>query len=193
MKKIQSAAVLAAIVILSGCSGEPALEVSAAPPSVEVSQTPTPAPTPDAERGTRGNPLAVGESRKLSVDSMWSLGAAGPTEIHDGYLVLPMTIALDWDAGEKQAQAEGLSLRETGVDPWASLFVEYVSAGGRSFATMDDYSVDIPDDMYNIGTLYPPVESVGARVAVSVPADQVPGGVWVVKNAQGSAVFIATE
>lgn len=145
-----------------------------------------------AEPGTRSNPLAIGESRRISSDSMWIVGASAATEVHDGYVVLPITITFDWEAASRNADAEGFDVNETGIDPWSSLNVEFVTAEGRSFSTFDDYTVDIPNDLYKIGTVYPPVESVSAAVPISVPSEDVNGGVWAVRNYVGDGVFLST-
>ncbi|MDD7944559.1 hypothetical protein PUW79_07945 [Microbacterium sp. NE2HP2] len=130
--------------------------------------------------------------RKLSNDSMWSVGAAGDMVRNDGYVVLPLQLGVDWAAGDQQAQAAGSqNISETGADPYFSLTVAFVSASGRSFTTMDDYSVSIDNEFSRIGVLFPPAESITTKVPVTVPSDQVDDGLWVVRNARGDSVFIS--
>lgn len=56
---------------------------------------------------------------------------------------------------------------------------------------MDNYDVAISDQFYSLGTVYPPATTFNANVAVSVPADQIEGGTWVIKNPRGDSVFVA--
>lgn len=113
-----------------------------------------------------------------------------PTEVHETYAILPLTVMPDWDSFTRQMEAQGGD-PDSGVDPFISLTVEFVTAGGRSYNSMDDYTVTVPNDWSSIGNIYPPVESVTGNVAVSVPAAEVEGGMWAVGNAQGDKVFIA--
>jgi hypothetical protein len=188
-------AICTLVIALTGCTGTsaPELAVTTAPAVGTPSATPT--PTVEAERGTRQNPLAVGESRKISEESMWTVGASAPTEIHDGYVVLPLTLGLDWAAGVAQAEALGQpwSPEDEGVDAYGSLRVEFVSAGGRSFTTMDNYEVTIPNSFYQVGTVYPPADQITANHAISVPADEIEGGLWVLRNGAGDSVFITLD
>lgn len=195
---IWAALTLGVALTLTACSGESTPEVTPAPtvkeeaaaPEVTAEATPeAPAPAAEAERGTRENPLAVGEARKLSTESMWTVSAAA-TDVHDGYVVLPLTIGLDWASFAEQAKASG-SNPDDPISPAFMLTVKFVSADGRTFTTMDDYSVDIADSLWEIGDVYPPTESVFGNNAVSVPNEAIPGGVWSIENLQGDRVFIA--
>ncbi|MBD3753391.1 MAG: hypothetical protein IE935_13480, partial [Micrococcales bacterium] len=47
--------------------------------------------------------------------------------------------------------------------------------------------------LWSIGTVYPPAEDLSANVAVSVPAEEIDGGVWTVLNTGGDAVFLAAS
>ena len=123
---------------------------------------------------------------KLSAESMFTVGSTGPTEQHDGYITLPLHVELDWENG----RAQGLDPENEGLDASYSILISYVTADGRSFDTMDNYEVD--NEWYSIGVVYPPTRVIDARVPISVPADQVPGGVWKLTNSSsGAAVFIA--
>ena len=181
------------VALVSGCaSGAAAPTVTTEPPSsTEVPIAETVAPV-DAERGTRENPLAVGEYRKIAAESMWTVGAEGATVVNEGYVVVPLRLGMDWEFARARAEAAGGSV-EGGLDPWQALQVEFVTADGRSYTTMDNYDVDVPNALYNVGTVYPPAEYVSASVAVSVPAGEVPGGVWVIRNSNGDVVFIASQ
>lgn len=120
---------------------------------------------------------------------MFTVGG-GPTEVHETYSVFPMTVSFDWASFEEQSRAAGTD-PDQGVDPWMSLYVKFVTAGGRSYDSMDDYSVTVPNEWFGVGTVYPPAESVTANVAISVPAAEVAGGTWSVTNMDGEGVFIA--
>lgn len=115
---------------------------------------------------------------------MWTVGASSETVNNGTYVVLPLYIEIDWEA----ARAQGFDPENEGADPSYSLTVEYVTADGRSFKTMDDYSV--ANDWYQVGTVYPPARTVDVGVPLSVPAEQIAGGLWRVANSFGDAVFI---
>lgn len=180
-------------VLVAGCSAAGAPTVTTDPPKASAVPETTPT-TVEAEAGTRQNPLAVGEHRKITTDSMWTVGAEGPSQVNDGYTVLPIRVGFDWDAYQKQIDqaAQGGSV-DDGADPFQSLLIEYITAGGRSYKTMDNYNVTIENDLFKIGTVYPPAEQISANYAVSVPNEEIPGGMWVVKNFNGDGVFIASE
>lgn len=172
-------------VALVGCDG-------GTPPN------PTPSPTASgsaqAEPGTRENPLAIGETIRLSPSSAWSVGATGATESGDGYVVLPLRILIDWDAIRAQLSAEGqdpASADALGIDPWASLRVRYIGPSGRSYDRWETASADVPNQLWDVGTVYPPADDLTVNVVVTVPADDIAGGVWTVLNTGGDAVFLA--
>ena len=193
-RKFTITSLTVAMAILSGCSAPtPTPTVTTeAPPSATAPSTPSPTPEPQAERGTRDNPLAIGEYRKLSNESMWTVGAESATVVSDGYVVLPLRLGVDWEAARVQAEAQGASI-DSGIDPWQALVTEYVTAEGRSYATMDTYDIDIPNELYTVGNIYSPVDAISANVAVSVPVEEATGGVWVVRNSSGASVFIASQ
>lgn len=126
---------------------------------------------------------------------MWIVGSSKATVVRDGYVVLPLTLGFDWEAAKLQAEDadEPWDVDNDGIDPYGSLTVSFVTAKGRSYDTMDNYDVTIKNDFYDVGTVYPPTEKVSANVAISVPADEVAGGVWRVENYRGEPVFIAVE
>lgn len=199
-KRLAGVAVLA-VGGLVGCSS-PTPPVTPAPVTVTVtvaaessesadtaSHSPTETASTEAD-GSRANPLQPGDSRRLSDESMFTV-SGGATKVHDTYAVLPLTVAFDWDSFAEQSKAAGGSV-DDGVDPWFSIIVKFVTASGRSYSTMDDYDVQVPNEWYNVGTVYPPAEPITANVAVSVPASEVPGGAWAVSNTQGDTVFIAS-
>lgn len=189
--RFQPAAALAALAIagiaLTGCTAE-----SVPDPS------PTPATSESAEAapGTRANPLAVGETIRLSDGSAWSVGAAAATEVGDGYVVLPLRIVIDWDAIRAQLEAAGDDPSDAdtlGIDPWASLIVRFIGASGRSYDLFESAAADVPNQLWAVGTVYPPAADLSVNVPVSVPAEEVEGGAWTVLNTGGDAVFLAAS
>ncbi|MFZ8758614.1 hypothetical protein ACO03V_14455 [Microbacterium sp. HMH0099] len=196
-----AAALLASTLALSACTGTPELEVTTATPQSEESPTsaptPTPTPTPvvEAERGTRANPLAVGESRQIAEKSMWTVGATGATEVREGFLVLPVRLQMDWETSRANTAESGQDptlVDNEGVDPSGAIFISFVSASGRSFTTFDQYEADVPDpELWQVGTLFPPAEFVDVFHVVSVPPEEVAGGVWKVSNIGGESVYLA--
>lgn len=186
MKRLLPLAAIA--VLLAGCSATTAAPpVEKIDPPAAVSESPSPTPTATAEPGTRGAPLAVGEKRRLSSASMWTVGASAPSLVGAGYIALPIHLELDWDAAKAQGMPDG-----EGVDPNLSMYIEYVTAGGRSY-DIDETYIDVPNQLYQVGTLYPPAPSVDANYVVTLPDAEIPGGVWKVANSKGDSVFLAAN
>lgn len=186
MKRPMTASVvlLAAALAFTGCAAADARpEVTSI---ATASPSPTATPDVDIAEGTRANPLDVGESRKLEAKSVWSVGAESPTQVNDGYIVLPVHLEIDWDA----ARSQGFDPENEGIDPWGTVYFSYVTAGGHSYDTNSYPDADVPNELYEVGTVYPPTSTISANVAIAVPNDQIPGGVWRVENANGNGVFI---
>lgn len=205
MKTIRGTAValLISTLALTACTGAPALEVTTNAPAAEATPTPTPSATPtvaaDAVRGTRANPLAVGESRKISELSMWTVGADAATITKNGYIVLPIRLGMDWEASRQQYRDNGqdpAALENEGVDPVTSLTVTFVTAGGKTYRDWSsaNYSEDDPQPwLWGVGALYPPAETATAFFPITVPAEEIPGGVWKVENPIGETIFLAQQ
>src|SRR5690606_8569078 len=100
---------------------------------------------PTSERGARDNPLAPGEARQLSSESAWTV-SGGATEAHDGYVVLPLTVGINWDSIREQATAAGED-PDAPMNPLWSLTVKFVSAAGQTFDEYD-YEAEIADDWF---------------------------------------------
>lgn len=173
--------------MLTACSGPTTPPVETIEPKPSASAIEAPASEEPKEVGTREAPLAVGEQRKLSPDSMWSLGAEGPSVVGAGYIVLPLHIGVDWAAATAQGVAAG-----DGVEPWGSLQIEYVTTGGRSYNTADTY-VELANQLYEVGTIYEPLSEVSTNYVVTLPDAEIAGGVWKVSNSRGDNVFIAAS
>lgn len=203
MKTIRgaAAALLISTLALTACTGTPALEVTTNPPVAEASSEPSASPTPttapvaEAVRGTRSNPLAVGESRQIVEKSMWTVGATGATEVRDGFLVLPLRLQMDWEtsrANTAEGGGDPADVDNLGVNPVGAINVTFVSASGRSYTSFDQYEAETPSpQIWEVGTLFPPAESVDVFIPVSVPAEDVAGGVWQVANYVGESVYLA--
>jgi len=202
MKNVHGAAavLLLSALALTACTGTPAIEVTTNAPAAEVTSTPslsaTPSATADAARGTRANPLAVGETRKVSEGSMWTVGADA-TIVNSGYIVLPIRLGMDWEATRQQYRDAGqdpAELENTGADPSSSLFVTFVTAGGKTYRDWSYVDADLPEPLlWQVGALYPPAESATAFFPITVPAEDVPGGVWRIENSAGESVFLAQQ
>jgi hypothetical protein len=102
---------------------------------------------------------------------------------------------MDWDAARAQQTASGgdpAELDEVGVNPATSLFFTFVSASGKSYSTLDNYPEDLPrPELWEVGVVFPPAETAEANYAVTVPAEEVAGGVWQVRNSRGDTLYIA--
>lgn len=184
--------------LLAGCTADQAPEVTPAPsveetatsaPTESPTPTSTPTPTPEAQRGTRENPLAAGEARRLSEQSAWTISAAS-TQRESSYVVLPLTVGIDWENLRQQAEDAGED-PEAPTNPVYSLTVKFVAASGKTY---DEYpSAEIANDWWALDDVYPPTESVTGNVAIVVPAEEQEGGVWSVENMVGERVFIAQQ
>jgi hypothetical protein len=186
MKRLSVLLGASLLLVLSACSSpaSPPVETIDAKPSATAIETP--AAEAPAESGARESPLAVGEQRKLSPDSMWSLGAEGPSIVGAGYIVLPLYIGVDWEAAKAQGAAG------EGVDPWGSLVIEYVTSGGRSYDFAETY-VELENQLFDVGTIYEPLAEISTNYVVTLPDAEMAGGVWKVSNSRGDSVFIAPQ
>lgn len=202
MKNVRgaSAVLFASALVLTGCTGTPALDVTTNAPAAESTPSATPTPTlpavAEAERGTRTNPLAVGESRKISEQSMWTVGADA-TISNGSFITLPIRLSMDWEATRQQYRDAGedpAELENKGADPSTSLFITFVTAGGKTYREWTYVDTELPEPLlWQVGALYPPAESATAFYPVTVPAEDVPGGVWRVENSAGEAIFLAQQ
>jgi hypothetical protein len=134
--------------------------------------------------------VPVGQVLAFREGSAFKVGAAAPTENHGSYAVLPITIEIDWASIKSQFPDE----QSPAFTPWGNFRIQFVSATGQSYDTMDDYSIDQSTDLYAVGDVYEGTNNVRANVFVSVPGDQIAGGTWVIENSSsGDKVFVAVE
>ncbi|MDF2693695.1 MAG: hypothetical protein K0S65_2078 [Labilithrix sp.] len=201
MKSVKLAAIVGAIVVaatISACSPQPQPE-ALPEPEKSTEATSEAVETPEAEEpaaapvGTRENPVPVGEVLAFEPGSAFQVGASGPTQVSPAYSVLPMAIQIDWTSLNEQLAAQG---QPTGgpATPWSNFIVSFVAASGTTYDTMDDYTVTIENQLYEVGDVYEGTNLVNANVPVSVPEAEIAGGAWVVENlASGKRVFIATQ
>lgn len=197
-KSLNLAALVGALILvmtITGCSSTPEAEPmstsTAQPtPTAEAAPAPTETPVPAAPVGSRENPVPVGQVLAFREGSAFKVGAAAPTENHGSYAVLPITIDIDWASIKSQFPNE----QSPAFTPWGNLRIQFVSASGQSYDTMDDYSIDQSTDLYAVGDVYEGTNNVRANVFVSVPGDQISGGTWVIENSSsGDKVFVAVE
>lgn len=185
---------LIAALVLAGCSPSPQPE-QAETPTAEAAAEPTPEPVvtseaPTAPVGARENPLPVGQVLAFSPGSAFQVGASGPTQITPAYSVMPLTIQIDWASIKEQFPSE----QSPAFTPWSNISVNFVTAAGKSYSTMDDYTVDIENELFDTGDVYEGTDIVQANVPISVPEAEIPGGTWVVmNNASGDKVFVAVQ
>ncbi|NYF18484.1 hypothetical protein HDC37_003348 [Microbacterium sp. AK009] len=194
-----SAATIALVLGVVGCSSPAPQPEAIATPTTEPSASAEPAPSETeteeaaAAVGTRENPVPVGQVLAFSADSAFKVGASGPTQVAADFSVLPLVIQIDWANFNAQSAAQGQPPGGP-FQPWASFGVSFVTAGGTSYDTMDNYSVTIENQLFDIGDVYEGTDAVNANVPVSVPEAEIAGGVWVVENySSGARVFIAPQ
>jgi hypothetical protein len=189
---------------LAGCAGESGPEVT---PSQSAPAEPSPTPEPTAPTtGTREAPLKVGESRKLSDESAWTVqlnasnpdGAAviaaeneyaPPPVAGEAFLIGNFSVTVDAAA----LASQGIDLANEGADPAINLIFEYVAADGTSFDGTSGSMCYTNGSIYNAGTLYADGTTATGDVCIAVPAEKVPGGLWRIANAQNDNVWISAE
>lgn len=182
---------------LMGCSpGNQSTPIST-PSNSKAAEAVKPAPTePD---GTRERPYLAGTKARLAADSVWTVGFQ-PANTDAAALVIA--------ENEFNAVVEGRSMVMSeatfdvngdtaqdltdGANILWSLTFEYVTTGGVSYGSgADDSCGVVPNDYYNIGTLYAGAAASG-NICVQVPTAEVSGGLWSVTNNQGDKLFFAT-
>lgn len=182
--------------VATGCTSAPQAEPMAtqaveAPAAAEAA--PSAEASPDAAVGTRQNPVPVGQVLAFAEGSAFKVGASAPTQITPGYSVLPLVVQIDWENSNKQAIAQGQAAGGP-LPLWPNIQASFVSAAGKSYRTMDDYTANIENEPYDIGDVYEGTNVVNMNVPVSVPEAEVSGGVWVVENtSSGARVFVAVQ
>lgn len=201
---------------LVACSGGTTPEVTPAPASPTPDATTDAAPTSAAEpsaaepatsTGTREAPLAIGEARKLSPASAWTvalqasnLDATDAILAADEYAPRPAdgeafivgTFAITVDGGALAAQ--GVDVANAGVQPWQSLTFQYVAAdGSTSFDPFAGTMCSTGSDLYSQGSVFQDGAVVTGDVCIALPGDKVQGGLWRVSNSINDSVWIASN
>lgn len=149
------------------------------------------ADTNEAEEGSRANPLAIGSTIS---NSEW--------DVTINSVDLNATDAIAAENPFNEAPADGnlyimveVSATYTGTNPegdtpWVS--VEYVSAGGNSFASHDSMVVT-PNSFDSLETLYEGASATG-NIAIEVPEDEIADGTLKVSPGLfGDSVFFAVQ
>lgn len=168
-------------------------------PDVAGSNTEGPPPADggsgsDEGAGTAENPLGTGvefevgdwivEYGSTNTDAADEIAAeiefSDPPASGRQYLMAEVTVAYAGDAS---------------ADPFIDLTFGYQGPDGSAFGDVeDDFCGLIPNDLFEVGELGPG-ESATANVCVSVPAEQVDGGVWMVEDLwaldESSRTFVA--
>ena len=167
---------------------KPAAEETSEQPS---SPTPTEEPVVDDE-GTRTNPFAVGTPFG---NEDWTV-VLGPTVQNANDLVAAENLYNDPPVAGRQFVMVPVTVTYTGATsgtPWVELSFDFVGSAGNTFGTaMDDYCGVVPGDLTNVGELHPDGVGTG-NVCVSVPSEQVAGGVWAVSTMFSDPVFGALQ
>ncbi|MEE6282911.1 hypothetical protein [Georgenia sp. MJ170] len=220
---IGSVAFLLAIVALTGCAAESIPEVTPAPESeattpvaatddtaaaddVEAEAEAEAEETPEPTVGDREAPLAIGEARKLSNQSAWTVSlessnldaaeeilasdewADRPAE-GEVFVVGTFTVSVD----AEPLDAQGIDLANEGADPWASIFVEFVAADGRGYDGSSGTMCYTQNMLYEQGTLYEDGASVTGDTCIAVPDEQLDGGLWRISNMVNDNVWISAS
>lgn len=131
--------------------------------------------------GTRENPLAPGVTFAVG-DWTVQLGTTN-TNADD-------VVEAENQFNEPPAEGRRFVMVEatvtyTGDDsgtPWIDLSFTFYGSGGNTFGTgLDDYCGLTPSPLDEQGEMFPDASATG-NVCVSVPADQIDGGAWIVEE-----------
>ncbi|MDT3439010.1 hypothetical protein [Pseudofrankia sp. BMG5.37] len=172
----------ATVVGQSGQSGQPAAADGASAAA-------------DGAPGTRRNPVLAGTTVKIGD---WQV-ALGLTNLN----------ANDQVAAENQFNAPPATGRQfvlvpvqvtyTGTESgtaWVNLSIKFYGAGGNTFGGGPNDSCGVvPHDLIELGEMFPGANGSGNE-CVSVPADQVAGGAWIVEESfalDDNRVFFALK
>lgn len=213
MKKIALALATAVVVTLSACGTEstaPLAETESTAPSVspdvtategaseavadETSAQPTEAATSaaPADAGTRENPYPAGSTVVLGSYEV----ALGPTVKDATEQVAAENEFNEPPVEGRQFVMVPVTATYTGDESgtaWVDLSIQFVGSGGNTFGTgTDDYCGVIPNDLSDAGEMFAGATAEG-NVCVSVPSDQVEGGVWMVEETfsfDGTSAFV---
>ena len=210
---VMAAVVTGALALaLAGCSAEPEspevtpAPVAAAEKTPKVDPTPTPTAEPVVSVGTRQAPLAIGEARKISEASAWTvsltasnLDAAAAIAAADEYAPKPAegevfvtgTFAVTVDAAKIAEQ--GADLANDGASPAQSVMVTYVAADGTSYDGMSGTSCYTTNMLYSQGAVFQDGAVVTGDQCIAVPADKVAGGLWRVSNLANDSIWFAAS
>lgn len=212
----EAAAFLLVSIVLSGCAGESTPEVTPAPESEatqsETEQAPEeseaePTEEPSASTtGTREAPLALGEARQISEESAWTVSVDSVNldaaediransewapEPADGEVFVVATVTATVDADSISAQ--DIDLANEGVDPAASIFVEFVTGSGRGYDGSSGSGCYTDNMLYEQGNVYEDGASATGDFCIAVPADEVEGGLWRLSNLVNDSVWVAAS
>lgn len=213
MKTLRLFALVPALALIAACgAGEPAepvtttvtetvTETMTVEPTIEPSaeaEAEEPAAEVVADPGTRDNPLKIGETRKLSPESAWTVGLTASVPDAEGVersadapadtRVILGTVTVDVDGAALAAQ--GLDLANQGADPYLSLYIEFVGADGCGYAA--DSGCYPSNPLYSQPTVYADA-TVSGDVCALTPSDAIDGGLWRIANSRGETVWIASS
>src|SRR5699024_7558645 len=152
--------------------------------------------------GTREAPLALGETRKISRASAWIVGIVesdldaedeirdidpyleGPAE-GERFVIATLSVSIDASALEDQ----GFDINE-GVDPYMSIFLEYVGSDGRGYDESRGSMCFTDDPLSEVGAIYEDGVTVTGDICLSVPESAIDGGLWRISNLDNDAVWV---
>lgn len=207
MRRRTIAAALALAATLAACSegGGSVLAVTPSPPAATsggAGVVSVPSPTRSSPRaapdGTRFAPLALGEARKISHSSAWTVSLVS-RDVGDArtdgrapadgekFVSARFTVTVDASA----LPGQGIDIANDGVDPAASLTFTYVTAAGSPYDSSQGTGCPTDSPFSSLGSLHADGATAVGDVCVAVPADEAAGGVWRVSNSANEAVWFA--
>lgn len=150
-----------------------------------IEESPNGAPATDVESGaaagTRQKPLSPGVSFAVGD---WTVELDTTNTDADDIVAAENPFNEPPADGRRFVMVE-VTVSYTGDDsgqPWLDLGFQFYGSGGNTFGTgLDDYCGVIPNDLSDQGEMFPGASATG-NVCVSVPADQIEGGAWIVEE-----------
>lgn len=143
--------------------------------------TTTTEPPPPPPAGTRDDPLPAGSPVTIGD---WQVALA-PTNRDATAAVMAEN-----EFNEPPAEGRVFVMTEATVvymgaesgTPWIDLTFDFVDAAGNTAGTdMESYCGVIPNDIADVGEMFAGASATG-NVCLSLPADQVEGGAWIVSD-----------
>lgn len=182
------------VLVLVGCNaGDPEGEGTVA---VEEPGGAQAEPGGNGGLGTRGNPVPIGQ--RVKVGQEWQVALLSVNQ-EAGQVVRAANQFNEDPAAGRQFLMGRFAISYVGQEsgtPWVDLAFRFNGSAGNTFGTgQEDYCGVIPEPLDDTGEMFPNAGAEG-NVCVSVPSDQVAGGLFLVEenfSFEPSRVFFSIQ